>query len=56
MRSSKRHKQAVQFLGAQGIITGIGLTMAQTLVHLGADLSSIITRGRLPAGIVYALG
>ncbi len=48
--------QAVQLLGAQVILTGIGPTMAQTLVHLGADLSSIITRGRLQAGIAYALG
>lgn len=48
--------QAVRLLGAQVILTGIGPTMAQTLVHLGADLSSIVTRGSLQSGIAYAMG
>jgi PAS domain S-box-containing protein len=47
--------QAVKLLGAQVVLTGIGPTMAQTLVHLGADLSSIVTRGTLQSGINYAL-
>ncbi len=47
--------QAVKLLGAQVVLTGIGSTMAQTLVHLGADLSSIVTRGSLQNGIAYAL-
>lgn len=47
--------QAVKLLGAQVVLTGIGPTMAQTLVTLGADLSSIETRGRLQSGIAYAL-
>jgi rsbT co-antagonist protein RsbR len=46
--------QAVQLLGAQVVLTGIGPTMAQTLVSLGADLSSIVTRGNLQSGIAYA--
>ncbi|NJO08193.1 MAG: PAS domain S-box protein [Chloroflexaceae bacterium] len=33
--------QAVKLLGSQVVLTGIGPTMAQTLIHLGADLSSI---------------
>jgi anti-anti-sigma regulatory factor len=47
--------QAVKLLGAQVVLTGIGPTMAQTLVGLGADLSSIVTRGNLQSGIAYAL-
>ncbi len=47
--------QAVQLLGAQIVLTGIGPSMAQTLVHLGVDLSGIITRGTLQNGITYAL-
>ncbi len=47
--------QAVQLLGAQVILTGIGPAMAQTLVGLGVDLSSIVTQGSLQNGIAYAL-
>jgi PAS domain S-box-containing protein len=47
--------QAVRLLGAQVILTGIGPTMAQTLVHLGTDLSSIITRGSLQTAVVEAV-
>jgi ligand-binding sensor protein/anti-anti-sigma regulatory factor len=47
--------RAVRLLGAQVVLTGIGPALAQTLVHLGADLSDIITRGNLQAGIAYAL-
>ncbi len=48
--------QAVRLLGAQVMLTGIQPQIAQTLVHLGVDLSSIITRGSLQAGIATALG
>jgi anti-anti-sigma regulatory factor len=47
--------QAVKLLGAQTILTGIGPTMAQTLIHLGADLSSIVTYGNLQQGIAAAM-
>ncbi len=47
--------QAVRLLGAQVVLTGIGPAMAQTLVHLGADLSSIITRGSLQSAVAEAL-
>jgi rsbT co-antagonist protein RsbR len=47
--------QAVQLLGAQVVLTGIGPAMAQTLVHLGADLSGIVTQGSLQSGIAYAM-
>jgi rsbT co-antagonist protein RsbR len=48
--------QAVQLLGAQTVLTGIGPAMAQSLVHLGANLQSIITRGRLQNAVEWALG
>ncbi len=47
--------QAVRLLGAQVVLTGIGAAMAQTLVHLGANLGGIVTRGNLQNGIAYAL-
>lgn len=50
-----RTAQAVQLLGAQVVLTGIQPQMAQTLVHLGADMSSIVTHSTLQRGIAYAL-
>lgn len=47
--------QAVKLLGAKVVLTGIGPTMAQTLVHLGADLSNLHTRGNLQSAVVEAL-
>ena len=42
-------------VGAQVVLTGIRPEVAQTLVQLGVDLRSIITRGTLQDGITYAL-
>jgi rsbT co-antagonist protein RsbR len=47
--------QAVRLLGAQVMLTGIQPQIAQTLVHLGVDLSGILTQGSLQAGIAEAL-
>lgn len=47
--------QAVQLLGARVVLTGISPEVAQTLVHLAADLRSIITRSNLQSGIAFAL-
>jgi rsbT co-antagonist protein RsbR len=47
--------QAVRLLGAQVMLTGIQPQIAQTLVHLGIDLSGIQTQGSLQAGIAAAL-
>jgi anti-anti-sigma factor len=47
--------QAVKLLGARVMLTGIQPQIAQTLVSLGIDLGSIITRGSLQAGIADAL-
>jgi PAS domain S-box-containing protein len=51
-----RSAQAVRMLGAQLVLTGISTKMAQALVQLGADLSTVITRGSLQGGITYAFG
>jgi rsbT co-antagonist protein RsbR len=48
--------QAVRLLGARVMLTGIQPKIAQTLVHLGVDLGTIITRGSLQAGVAAALG
>ncbi len=46
--------QGVRLLGAQVVLTGIRPEVAQTLVGLGVDISSIITHGTLQSGIAYA--
>jgi rsbT co-antagonist protein RsbR len=47
--------QAAQLLGARAMLVGIKPEVAQTLVQLGVDLSSIITRSNLQAGVAFAL-
>lgn len=42
---------AVRLLGAEVILTGVRPAIAQTLVHLGIDLSTMTTRGSLAAGL-----
>jgi PAS domain S-box-containing protein len=46
---------AVRLLGAQVVLTGVRPAIAQTLVHLGINLSDIITRSSLAAGLQVAL-
>jgi rsbT co-antagonist protein RsbR len=46
---------AVRMLGAQVVLTGVRPTLAQTLVHLGIDLSHIVTRSSMSAGLRVAL-
>jgi rsbT co-antagonist protein RsbR len=45
---------AVRLLGADVILTGVRPVIAQTLVHLGIDLSSVVTRTSLAAGLRMA--
>lgn len=47
--------KALQLLGAKTILTGIRPSLAQTLVGLGLDLGSIITKGTLQSAIASAL-
>jgi anti-anti-sigma factor len=46
---------AVRLLGAEVILTGVRPSIAQTLVHLGIDLSNVSTRASLASGLRMAL-
>ena len=50
-----RAAHAARLLGTEVILTGIRPEVAQTLVHIGAELGNIITRGTLQSGIKHAL-
>jgi anti-anti-sigma regulatory factor len=45
---------ACRLLGSQVALVGLGSEVAQTIVHLGVDLSSIVTRADLQAGLAWA--
>lgn len=47
--------QAVRLLGAHVILTGIRPEVAQILVGLGIDLSTLITRASLQSGVEFAM-
>ncbi len=47
---------AARLLGTEVILTGIRPEVAQTLVHIDANLQNITTRGTLQSGISYAIG
>ncbi len=51
-----RAAQAVKLLGAQVVLTGIRPEVAQTLVALDADWTTLVTRGTLQSGIAFAMG
>ncbi|MFH0793576.1 MAG: PAS domain S-box protein [bacterium] len=46
---------SVRLLGAQAILTGVRPAIAQTLAHLGIDMSGIVTRSSLSSGLLVAL-
>jgi anti-anti-sigma regulatory factor len=45
---------AVRLLGAQAVLTGVRPAIAQTMVSLGLDFSTLTTRSTLAAGLDYA--
>lgn len=47
--------EAVRLLGASTILTGISPQVAQTMVQLGVDLSTMHTRANLEEGLELAL-
>ena len=47
---------AARLMGAECIVSGIRPPIAQTIVHLGIDLSSVLTRTSLADALAYALG
>ncbi|WP_437683347.1 PAS domain-containing protein [Sorangium sp. So ce131] len=48
--------RAIRLLGAEGIITGIRPSVAQTMVSLGLDLAEITTLSDLQAGLKHCIG
>lgn len=46
--------RAAGLLGSQVVLVGISGEIAQTMVHIGIDLSQIVTRSDLQAGLAYA--
>jgi rsbT co-antagonist protein RsbR len=46
---------AARLMGAECIVSGIRPAIAQTIVHLGIDLGTIITRSGLSDALAYAL-
>jgi rsbT co-antagonist protein RsbR len=45
---------ATRLMGAECIISGIRPEIAQTIVHLGIDLSSIVTKASLASALKSA--
>jgi rsbT co-antagonist protein RsbR len=50
-----RTARAASLLGSEVVLTGISPEVAQTLVQIGIDLGTIVTRSTLQSGIMYAL-
>ncbi|MFJ9718618.1 STAS domain-containing protein [Streptomyces sp. NPDC101213] len=46
---------AVRLMGAECVVSGIRPAIAQTMVHLGLDLGTVITRAGLADALAYAL-
>jgi rsbT co-antagonist protein RsbR len=46
--------KAVRYIGSEVVLTGVRPAIAQTLVHLGIDLSGATTRSSLTAGLRVA--
>lgn len=46
---------AARLLGAESVIVGVSSRIAQTIVHLGIDLSEVVTRTSMARGLEYAL-
>lgn len=47
--------RACLLLGCEVVLVGISADVAQTIVHLGIDLSGIVTRSDLQGGLTWAL-
>jgi rsbT co-antagonist protein RsbR len=45
---------ATRLMGAECIISGIRPEIAQTIVHLGIDLSNIVTKASLASALKYS--
>jgi rsbT co-antagonist protein RsbR len=45
--------EAVKLLGAEVVLTGVSPSIAQSVVHLGIDLSDITTKTTLAEGLKH---
>ncbi len=48
--------RAIRLLGAEGIITGVRPSIAQTIVDLGVDLHGLLVRASLREALVHCIG
>jgi rsbT co-antagonist protein RsbR len=46
---------AARLMGAECVVSGVRPAIAQTIVHLGIDLGSVVTRASLADALAYAL-
>jgi rsbT co-antagonist protein RsbR len=46
---------AARLMGAECVVSGIRPAIAQTIVHLGLDLGTVVTRASLADALAYAL-
>ena len=46
---------AARLLGAECIVSGISPAIAQTIVHLGINLSQILTKATLQDAMIYSM-
>ncbi len=51
-----RTASALRLLGAQAILTGVRADVARSLMESGTELSGLVTKSSLQAGIEFALG
>ena len=47
---------ALRLLGAQAILTGVRADVARSLMESGTELTGIVTKSSLQAGVTFALG
>jgi rsbT co-antagonist protein RsbR len=50
-----RAARSAELLGASVTLVGITGRVAQSIIHLGVDLSGVQTRGDLQSGLIHAL-
>jgi rsbT co-antagonist protein RsbR len=46
---------AARLMGAECVVSGIRPAIAQTIVHLGLDLGTVVTRASLADALAYTL-
>jgi rsbT co-antagonist protein RsbR len=50
-----RMARAVQLLGAECLLTGINPAIAQTIIHMGVDLSGVVTHRTMRTALQYCI-